>query len=189
MQSPDPASARPPQDADGTSELSPEFALAVLLAIISLLACVDIVFDLRAHGASPHVYVEAVIALLALSAAGWLLRRLSRRTRELGARLADTEAAASRWREDAQTILQGLGACIGDQFERWELSEAEKETALLLLKGLSHKEIARARAISDATARQQAVAVYRKAGVAGRRELAAFFLEDLALPRPAPLQP
>ena len=53
---------------------------------------------------------------------------------------------------------------------------------MLLLKGLSHKEVALARAISDATARQQAVAVYRKAGVAGRSELAAFFLEDLALP-------
>jgi DNA-binding CsgD family transcriptional regulator len=39
------------------------------------------------------------------------------------------------------------------------------------------------RGISEATARQQARAVYRKAGVGGRNDLAAFFLEDLALPK------
>ena len=50
------------------------------------------------------------------------------------------------------------------------------------MKGLSHKDIARARGIGEATARQQATAVYRKAGVEGRNDLAAFFLEDLALP-------
>jgi hypothetical protein len=30
--------------------------------------------------------------------------------------------------------------------------------------------------------RQQAIAVYRKSGLAGRAELSAFFLEDLLLP-------
>jgi DNA-binding NarL/FixJ family response regulator len=55
--------------------------------------------------------------------------------------------------------------------------------ASLLLKGLSHKEIAEVRRVSEATARQQARAVYKKAGLSGRNELAAFFLEDLLLPR------
>jgi hypothetical protein len=32
--------------------------------------------------------------------------------------------------------------------------------------------------------RQQALAIYRKAGLAGRSQLAAFFLEGLALPTP-----
>lgn len=179
----DPTSAGSAQDPEGASAAAPELALSALLVVIGLLACVDIMVDLHTQGASLHVCIEAVVALLALSTATWLLRRLLQRTRELGARLAHTEAAARQWREDAQAILKGLGACIDAQFGRWGLSEAEKSTALLLLKGLSHKEIARARAISDATARQQAVAVYRKAGVNGRSELAAFFLEDLSLPR------
>ncbi len=177
MHTSDPTSAK-----SGQGERPPELALAALLAVIGALACVDIALDLRSSGANLHVLGEAAIAALAVVAASVLLRRLARRTRELGARLADTEAAAQRWRADAQAILQGLGACIDGQFDRWGLSTAEKETALLLLKGLSHKEVALARTISDATARQQAVAVYRKAGVAGRSELAAFFLEDLALP-------
>jgi DNA-binding CsgD family transcriptional regulator len=71
---------------------------------------------------------------------------------------------------------------IDVQLERWSLSPAEKETALLLLKGLGHKEIAQVLDKSERTVRQQAMAVYRKAGLAGRAELAAFFLEDLLLP-------
>ena len=72
------------------------------------------------------------------------------------------------------------------QFERWELSPAECEVGLLLLKGLSHKEVAATRDTSERTVRQQALAVYRKAGLSGRAELAAFFLEDLLLPRAPP---
>lgn len=55
--------------------------------------------------------------------------------------------------------------------------------ALLLLKGHSHKAIARLTSRSSQTARQHASAVYKKSGLAGRAELAAFFLEDLMLPR------
>ncbi|HET7294732.1 MAG TPA: helix-turn-helix transcriptional regulator [Vicinamibacteria bacterium] len=71
------------------------------------------------------------------------------------------------------------------QFERWGLTEAECEVAVLLLKGLSHKEIAQQRGTGDGTVRQQALSVYQKSGADGRAGLAAFFLQDLALPRPA----
>jgi DNA-binding NarL/FixJ family response regulator len=53
---------------------------------------------------------------------------------------------------------------------------------VLMLKGLSHKEIARVRATSEATVRQQAASVYRKSGLSSRAELSAFFLEDLLAP-------
>lgn len=100
----------------------------------------------------------------------------------LAARLEASEAEATRWRDEARDLVQGLGAALDRQFERWALSPAEKEVALLLLKGLSHKEIAEVRSITEATARQQARAVYKKASLSGRNELAAFFLEDLLLP-------
>ena len=38
------------------------------------------------------------------------------------------------------------------------------------------------RGAGERTVRQQALAVYAKAGLAGRAELAAFFLEDLLVP-------
>jgi len=50
---------------------------------------------------------------------------------------------------------------------------------MLLLKGLSIKEIAALRETHEKTVRQQASAIYRKAGVAGRHAFAAWFIEDL----------
>ena len=85
-------------------------------------------------------------------------------------------------------MLRGLGAAIDAQFDRWGLSSAEREIALLLLKGLSHKEIAVVRQTSEKTVRQQSLAVYRKAGLSGRAELSAFFLEDLLLPVARPVR-
>ncbi len=96
---------------------------------------------------------------------------------------------AERWREEAEAALSGLGRAIDRQFERWQLSPAERNVGLLLLKGLSHKEIASVRGVSERTVRQQARALYGKAGLSGRAELSAYFLEDLLLPAessPAP---
>ena len=59
----------------------------------------------------------------------------------------------------------------------------DRPTADAILKGLGHKEAADLLRRSERTVRQHAVAVYRKAGVAGRAELSAFFLEDLLLPQ------
>ena len=70
----------------------------------------------------------------------------------------------------------------------WQLTPSEREVALLLLKGQGHKQIAAATGRSERTVRQHAVVVYQKSGLQGRAELAAFFLEDLAVPsRTGPL--
>jgi DNA-binding CsgD family transcriptional regulator len=62
-------------------------------------------------------------------------------------------------------------------FLRWRLTRAEQEVAWLLLKGVSLQDIGAARNTSPRTARDQASAVYRKAGVAGRAELSALLLD------------
>ena len=84
---------------------------------------------------------------------------------------------------------RGGGACgFDERFTAWGLTPAEREVALLLLKGRSHKQIAFATGRSERTVRQHAVAVYQKSSLSGRAELAAFFLEDILLPeiRPSP---
>jgi DNA-binding CsgD family transcriptional regulator len=111
-----------------------------------------------------------------------MAREAQQEALELAERLKATEAESARWRAEARDVMRGLGEALEGQFERWGLSPAEKEVALLLLKGLSHKELAEVRSITEATARQQARAVYKKAGLSGRNDLAAFFLEDLLLP-------
>ncbi len=47
---------------------------------------------------------------------------------------------------------------------------------------MSLKEVAEIRGTVEKTARAQSMSIYSKAGLSGRSELAAFFLEDLLLP-------
>ena len=61
-------------------------------------------------------------------------------------------------------------------------TRAERDVALLILKGAGHKQAAAQLERSERTVRQHAVEVYRKAGLQGRAELSAFFLQDLMLP-------
>ena len=180
----------------GRHELTSEGKLlvGVLVAFvaIALLAALDLASDLGEGTTVGHVVTEGSVFFVGMLGAVFIARRLMGVVRseriaraealDLAERLTASEAEATRWRDEARDLLEGLGAALDRQFERWALSPAEKEVALLLLKGLSHKEIAEVRSITEATARQQARAAYKKAGLSGRNDLAAFFLEDLLLP-------
>jgi DNA-binding CsgD family transcriptional regulator len=115
-----------------------------------------------------------------------LLFRVTKRQRDEHLQvLRDLELAriqGQRWRSESRSFLNGLGAAIDAQFCRWNLTDAEREVALLLLKGLSSKEIAVVRAVSERTIREQARSIYSKTGLTGRAALSAFFLEGLLAP-------
>ena len=96
--------------------------------------------------------------------------------------LETARAEGAKWRAGARDLINGLGEAIDEQFDTWDLTPAEREVALLLLKGLSLREVATVRSTSERTVRQQARSVYRKAGLSGRAALAAYFLEDLLAP-------
>jgi len=67
---------------------------------------------------------------------------------------------------------------IQAQLLAWKLTKSEQEVALLLLKGLSFKEIAAVRQTQEKTVRQQATSIYGKANLKGRHEFSAYFFED-----------
>ena len=179
------SAARAPADAPPKRQWALVWPAALFL-IIAFFVGADMAADVL-HGMSlAHLLVETFA--LALAMAGVLgtalqLRTALREARDLERDLEGTRADLARWRAEAQNLLLGLGAAIDQQFQRWGLTSAECEVALLILKGLSYKEVADARATSERTVRHQALAIYRKAGLAGRAEMAAFFLEDLLLPR------
>jgi DNA-binding CsgD family transcriptional regulator len=159
--------------------------------LVAALICADFLGDAQAHDARVHAAIELTLMAIAVAAGMIFWSRfvaLRRRERLLSGDLERARAEAARWKAEASDVLRGLGAAIDAQFARWSLSSAEREIALLLLKGLSHKEIAGIRQTSEKTVRQQSLAVYRKAGLAGRAELSAFFLEDLLLPVTRPLR-
>ena len=99
--------------------------------------------------------------------------------------LQRARARGQQWRDEARAHVEGLSVAIRRQFESWRLTEAEQDVGLLMLKGLSHKEIAHLRQTGESTVRQQARSIYEKAGLSGRSGLSAYFLEDLLAPRPA----
>ena len=72
-----------------------------------------------------------------------------------------------------------LLAVIYARFGDWKLTRSEREIALLLIKGLSAQEIASLRDTRVGTVKSQSSGIYQKAGVKGRNELAAYFVEDL----------
>ncbi len=156
-----------------------------LFALVAVMIGADLVGDWQSGSSGWHLAVETLSVLFAASGSVYLWRQwlLSREEARLLSR--DLESARrdmERWRAETGQLLKGLGEAVSQQFGRWNLTPAEAEIGLLLLKGLSHKEIAVVRNTSERTVRQQSLAIYRKAGLSGRAELSAFFFEDLLLP-------
>jgi len=171
---------------DGFDSRTRVWAIAAVIGGIALYLGLEL---LEEPGLTPlQLLLELVdIVPVVLTSVGVvLLFRETQRQRDEHVRIIrDLEVArvqGERWRAEARGLLEGLGEAIDKQFTRWHLTDAEREVALLLLKGLSHKEIAAIRATSERTVREQARSIYAKAGLSGRATLSAFFLEDLLAP-------
>jgi DNA-binding CsgD family transcriptional regulator len=154
---------------------------AAIFGLIAVLIGLDLLLDSRDGVGALHIALEGSVLIAALTGMVTMLRRFGRVSTDLARARDDAE----RWRRQHQSLLQGLSAAIRSQFDDWRFTQAEAEIGFLLLKGLSHKEIAEVRGTSERTAREQARSVYAKADLSGRSELSAFFLEDLLPPHAA----
>jgi DNA-binding CsgD family transcriptional regulator len=162
-----------------------QWAIA-LSVFVFVLITVDFLGDYRDGVAWTHLLTEGLILMLSLAGIVYFGRlyyqfaqsKINLLTQDLA--LANQQA--QQWREANRELIAGLAVQIQKQFDSWQLTPAEAEVGMLMLKGLSHSEIAQVRNASERTIRDQARAIYRKAGVTGRTELSAFFLEDLLLP-------
>jgi DNA-binding CsgD family transcriptional regulator len=164
--------------------------LRILLAAVLLFAiiggAVDLVLDAPDTRLSFHGIYEIALIIASMGVFILLWRGWFEATHEVSAAKAELEAHRAErdaWRATAESALAGFGRAIEERFAAWGLTPAEKEIALLLLKGRSHKEIAYETGRSERTVRQHAVAVYQKSRLGGRAALAAFFLDGVSLPR------
>lgn len=162
-----------------------KIVIALVLIFVIIIVGGDLATDSREGSSIWHLIAESSVALSAIVALFYLFRTnliIKHKFEEQSLSLAQLKKDAENWKEESKKYIQGLAEAIDKQLTKWQLTSAEKEVAFLLLKGLSLKEIAEVRGTSEKTVRVQSTAIYTKAGVAGRSELSAFFLEDLLVP-------
>lgn len=166
-------------------EVKQKLIVLGIFLLAFLLWALDAADDLS-HGISwYHLLVEGLIISFS---AFWLTSAIVRyivsrkENVKIRADLSKVRSDLEKYQKETQHLVQGLSIKISEQLDNWSMTKAEKEVALLLLKGFSNKEIADLRETSEKTVTQQVSSVYLKSGLRSRSEFAAFFLEDLILP-------
>ena len=158
-----------------------------ILGVIMLLNMADVVTDISLGVPTWHIVEESLIVLAAGLTATYLVIEMRKRARELE-RLTQSLSRADEQIADITSEMRSArrqySELIRQQFNAWNLTAGEQQVALLLLKGLSFKEIAAVRDTREKTVRQQASTIYAKSGVDGRHAFAAWFLEDFLVAPP-----
>ncbi len=166
-----------------------DFEKAVFVSLLLLLALI-IAFDLRTDflvdQSLTHIGLDFGFGLFGILGIffAWILLGHARQRdiyqiEKAVHRASSAQTQAAIWKHEAQAIQHGIATEIERQLSAWNLTPSEKEVAFLLLKGLSLKEISTVRGTAERTVRHHTLAIYQKAGVTGRAELSAYFLEDL----------
>lgn len=153
-----------------------------VLAMVGVGGVVDLVLDKPPSWWSAHILLEVALVLTSATLATFLWlrwRAVSTELRQTQRSLAERQAERDAWRANAEGAIRSFSDAVTTQLDRWQLTPAEREVALLLLQGLGHKEIANRTGRSERTVRQHAVSVYDKSGQSGRAELAGFFLNGV----------
>lgn len=146
-----------------------KYLSSTVLIIAIIFFTIDIVTDLISGSDSYlHITIELIVCL-AITVV--LFQELKRATQLKNAVLIEKDKTAR--------LSGDLFNVINMQFNEWKLSPSESEVAMLLIKGMTMKEISDLRKVKEKTVRQQATQIYAKSGYAGRHELAAHFIEDL----------
>lgn len=160
--------------------------LITLITVLFLFSAMDIGNDLRTDASLFHITADAIFGFSSVLAVILIWARFGRKHIDISEQLiqAKTEkeeasVLTAHWKTKAEQLKEGIAQEIDQHMNEWRLSTAEKEVGLLLLKGLSIKEIASLRGTSEGTVRHQSLSIYSKSGVTGRSELSAYFLEDL----------
>lgn len=143
-------------------------ALLVLQALCAVFFVADVIGDFVRSGLEPHLAFEAAVSVaLAVGVvfAGFEMRRTLEESR--------------RAEEVASAAAGAFSELVAAYFQRWGLTPAESEVALLALKGFDGGEIAEIRGAATGTVRAQLARVYAKAGVSNRAQLLSLFIDEL----------
>jgi len=155
--------------------------IAMLLLVISI-NTLDFIKDIHQGDEWLHIGLEILTVCLSLWGIFMIFKMIQQRNDEvsiLNEKIEQAETDLELSHSKLKEIGREYSKFLHKQFDAWELTPSEKEVALLLLKGLSFKEIADMRDTKEKTVRQQASTIYRKSHVSGRHEFSAWFFEDM----------
>jgi DNA-binding CsgD family transcriptional regulator len=153
--------------------------LLFLLFLVSIvMSVVDLWVDLEA-GLTLHFYAELLVFIILLIICYLVVRKKNELDDFSISALSEKIESLDDEKRRNELLSRSLYERILQQFKHWDFTAAEIEVASLLIKGFSIKEISELRGSVDKTVREQASAIYRKAGIHSRAELAAFFIEDI----------
>lgn len=141
-------------------------AAAILQVGCGLVFTSDVIIELNEF--TRHTWIELLgVVALAIGAAVTLrqYRQLLRRNSKIESEL---DAASGAFQK-----------VIEDHFRQWNLTEAERDVALLSIKGIPVADIAAMRQTRTGTIKAQCTAIYRKSGVSSRAELVSVVIEEL----------
>ncbi len=154
----------------------------VILTFISAFVGIDVVHDMAEGLPARHYWHELVMVGFCLI---WICYQLSvvirkrQKVERLNLELSKVSTERDYYLHKISSIKADFQETVDNQFNLWGLSSGEKDIALLLIKGLSMKEIAQLRSSNESTVRQQSLSIYKKSQLSNRQHLAAFFLDDL----------
>jgi DNA-binding CsgD family transcriptional regulator len=159
--------------------------LTLGLIIIALVTAGDILIDIQAGLPYQHLIHEITIMIFCLVLVSFQTRTISKQKLKISkteAELIQSNTQRDEFRRKSHRFSHDFATVVEEQFKAWDLTESEKEIAILLIQGMSMKEIADDRQSKESTVRQQSASIYRKSHLDGRQQLSSYFLEDLFSP-------
>ena len=144
--------------------------LILLQALCALFFVGDVIRDLRegTHLDDIHLMLESIAAVSLIGGVGFLMIEL----RRLLARMEHMDAGLRVAQGQMVIVMEGF-------FDEWHLTQAERDVALMILKGLDNDSIGTVRHTAPGTVRAQAAKIYAKSGTNGRAQFVSIFMEEL----------
>jgi DNA-binding NarL/FixJ family response regulator len=158
-----------------------EGLITSILIVVMVLNGIDVFVDIGLKVPIWHIVQESALVVISGIGAALLIIHIRKKTNSLNRLSSDLTDANQQINTLTSKITaerKHFAGVIKAQFDEWELTRTEQQVAMLLLKGLSLKEVAAVRETKEATVRQQASTIYAKSHLEGRHEFAAWFLED-----------
>ena len=128
-------------------------AIIILQALCALFFIGDVIADLSGGGhlEDLHLGLGTLAALTLIGGVVFLMVELQR----LLARVDDMDTGLRVARGQMAEVVEGF-------FEDWTLTQAERDVAMMILKGLDNEAIAKVRNTAPGTVRAQTTSIYSK---------------------------